>query len=354
MPLTGQQITYLAQVFDEQWTAPTLHMFADKLNVNLDNVAPNALGVTFKQRAVQFINIMNASRPPRDRELLEQLRLDGNAILREVANKLLTPGFVSLTADPHDAIILGRKAFIGRTDLRQVIREFTNPTPWSTRVLIIQGDQPGGKSYSYEFLRHLALSVVGALPQRLQLKDKGYTPRDLVEQSALLLGLDLSGLPKMTDDPQLARIDPLINWFKGKLPTLAKAYWLVIDDLNEASVTPATREAAYALAYVAEEVKGDLWVALLGYNWPVTDPDLRFIAQERAQFPNAASVAQHFECIAKTSPKPLTATEAQEIAMLLFTQFSTIDKENMIKLTMQVERLGERLSRGLHPQEQPA
>jgi hypothetical protein len=277
------------------------------------------------------------------------MRLHGNATLKAVANELLAPTFYSPTNDPHHAILLGRRAFVDRADLRQIITDFTTPTPFTTRILIIRGDQPCGKSYSWEYIRHLTVSSVGAVPQRLRLRDTGYTPRQLLEQVVLLLGLDTSGMPQMTDEPQLARIDPLINWFKGKLPTLTHAYWLVLDDLNDESVTPAMREAAYAIACCAEETKSNLWVALLGYNTPITDPDLRFIAQEDARFPNAMLVAEHFAYIARESPMPLTLERAQEIATLLFSKFPTIDKESMIELTPVIEKIGEKLRVGQQP-----
>jgi hypothetical protein len=348
MPLTGQQITHLAQVFHEQWDLPRLIEFAVGLDFNLNNEAPSG---SLKERAIKFINKMNCSLPPRDRELLEQLRLHGNATLKAVASEMLAPTFYSPppTNDPHHAILLGRAAFVDRADLRQIITEFTNPTPFTTRILIIRGDQPGGKSYSWEYLRHLAVSSVGATPQRLRLENKGYTPRQLLEQVGLLLGLKTSAMPQMIDDPQLARIDPLINWFKGKLPTLKQAHWLVIDDLNAESVTPAMRETAYAIAYSAEEIKNNLWVALLGYNTPITDPDLRFIAREDAQFPDAKLVAQHFECIARGSPMSLTLKRAEEIANLLFSKFPTIDKGSMIELTPMIEKMGEKLMVGQQP-----
>lgn len=348
MPLTGQQITSLAQVFTDHWDLPKLIEFANDLDFNLNNEAPVG---SVKERAIQFISKMNSSLPPRDRELLEELSRRGNQALQRVAREMLAPTFYSPSPnnDPHHAILLGKAAFVDRANLRHIMTEFTQPTPFTTRILIIRGEQPGGKSYSWEYLRHLAVSSVGATPQRLRLENKDYTPRQLLEQVVLLLGLDTSGMPQMTDDPQLARIDPLINWFKGKLPTLKQAYWLVIDDLNAESVTPAMRETAYAIAYSAEEIKSNLWVALLGYNTPITDPELRFIAREDAQFPDAKLVAQHFECIARGSPMPLTLKRAQEIANLLFSKFPTIDKGSMIELTLLIEKMGEMLRAGQQP-----
>jgi hypothetical protein len=281
---------------------------------------------------------------------LEELRRRGNAKLKEVANELLKPTFYSPTGDPHDAIVLGRTAFVDRANLRQVVHDFTNPSPFTTRVLIVRGDQPCGKSYSWEFLRHLAVSIVGAVPQRLRLKNTGFTPREIFVQVGLLLDLGLSGLPSMRDEPQLARITPLINWFKGQMVTLQKRYWLVIDDLNDASTTPDLRAAAYALALSIEESKPDnLWIALLGYNEPIIDEDLIYVAQEDAQFPGASFIAEHFEHIANAGPKPLTSVTALRMAKRLCAKFPKLDKESMIKLRVSIENIGEKLKLGQQP-----
>jgi hypothetical protein len=351
--MDGRQIAQLAKLIEEVWSLEELTFFArDYLNYNLANQAPSG---TLKERALKFIGDMNTAFPPRDRELLIALRDHGNILLQKEAKIQLTPNFFSPppSQDPHDAILLGRAAFIGRPGLRDVIRDFTFPTNFTTHVLIVKGDEPGGKSYSWEFLRHLAKCCAGAEPRRLELEDKNYTPRGLIEQVCLLLNLNPygpEGLPPLKDDPQEARIDPLINWITGKLPTLQRRYWLVIDDLNHPSVKRPVAEAAYALAYCVEEIKPDpLWVALLGYNNQSTDPEMRYIALEDASFPDAAMVATYFESISKASALPLSAAEARDYANLLFGKFNVLNKESMMLLTPMVENIGSKLRIGLRP-----
>jgi hypothetical protein len=217
-------------------------------------------------------------------------------------------------------------------------------------VLVVRGEQPSGKSYSWRFLHHLAVHVAGAIPQRLALKDTGYTPRQVFEETFRLLDLDVAAVPPMPDDPQLARIAPLVNAFKGKIVRLAKRYWLVIDDLNDPSVTPAMRDAAFAIASAVEELKPpELWVVLLGYNPPITASELRHIEREDAQFPLTDLVAAHLESIAKPSALPLPIEKAREIAEGLFREFPNLDKAAMIELTERLERIGEGLQQGRWP-----
>jgi hypothetical protein len=105
----------------------------------------------------------------------------------------------------------------------------------------------------------------------------------------------------------------------------------VIDDLNYPIVTPAVLETVRELAFRVEDEKPrNLWLILLGYNSPITDPDFR-PAEESAQFPDASSVARHFEWVA-APVKPLTSQNAREIADVLFGAFPQLTKEAMQKL----------------------
>ncbi|MDI6102659.1 hypothetical protein QLQ12_28975 [Actinoplanes sp. NEAU-A12] len=347
MPLNGAQVAHLAQVIDEQWNLATLELFArDRLDVDLANLKPDG---SVKERALALINFVNSEEfPPRDEELLRALISVPNARLRAVATEFLRPSFLSLNGSPLGAIVVGRAAFVDRGDLRQVLDEFVNPNPNTTHVLIIRGAEPGGKSYTYTFLRHLAVSAVGAHPKRLRLSGTAYTPRMFFEQVFRLLDLDLDRLPRLADDPQAARIDALVAAFDGQVTTgLRQRYWLVIDDLNDATVTPEVREAAYALAFQVEESRPEnLWVALLGYNAEITDPELLYVAQEDARFPTEDQLAEHFRCMSSWGPNPLTPVEARKYARTLLSEFPHISKEAMTRLSPRIDVLGEKLRRG--------
>jgi hypothetical protein len=346
MPLTGQETVRLADEISQQIDVPSLTLLASDLGVQLQNVAAPG---TLKEQALALVAHLNTRMPSRDRELLQILQRQGNGRLRTVATEMLQPRYFSPTGDAHDAILLGRTAFVARASLRRQLREFTHPSPYSTRVLVVRGSEPGGKSYSWEFLRHLATQTAGTFPQRLRLRNTQYTPREFMEQAFRLLHLDPAALPVLTDQPQLTRIDPLVNAFKGQVPRLERPYWLVLDDLNDPSVTPEIRAVAYALAYSVEEMRPpNLWLALLGYNEEITDPDLRHVAQDEAEFPSRERVAEHF--VALSAPaNPLGLGRAREIAYALYQGFEKLDREAMSKLTFMVEGIGEKLITGVHP-----
>ena len=238
------------------------------------------------ESAVTLLTQLSTGLPPRDRDLLEQLRLRGNAVVKAAVTSLLNPEYFSPTDDAHDAIVLGRMAFVDRTDLRRTLREFTEPSHHTTRMLVVRGDEPGGKSYTWGLLQHLAFTCVGAQPLLLELRDAGYTPRQLFEAVFSLLGLDEGRLPQLKDDPQLARIEELLVAFKGEVSRMkGERYWLVIDDLNDDSVLPATVDGAFASrAPSSRRAPTTCGSSLLGYNPPITAPELRFVAKDDRAF----------------------------------------------------------------------
>lgn len=344
MSLNGEQIGKLATAINQHLNLPSLTLLAADLGVNLANIAPEG---DVKRRAFTFINYMATQLPPRDGELLEKLRDGPNAALQTLAKLLLRPSYFSPTGNPHDAILLGRTAFVDRAELRKALHTFTEKSSnYSTRVLIVRGDQPGGKSYSWRFLQHLA-GENNARAVRLRLEGTSYTPRQFFEQIFLLLSLPISRLPTLSDDPQQTRIDSLINAFRGEIVNLTRRYWLVIDDLNNDFVTPPIREAALAVACAVEDQRPEnLWVALLGYNREVVNDDLRHSERDDAEFPSREAVGKHFELIAAASPRPLTEAQAREEADRIFQKFPRLDKAAMNTLTVLIERRGEDISAG--------
>lgn len=341
----GKQTAELIDAIGQVMTPEAFDLFALDLGVDLQQIgAPPGV----KHRALVVIEELGKTIPARHDELLVALGKHPNPILKRVAEKLLRPDFYP-PGDPHDAIVLGRTAFVARDELRRYLRQFTNPSPYTNRVLIVRGSEPGGKSYSWEFLRHLA-TTIGARAQRLRLRRTNYSPREFLEQAYRLLLLDPATLPVRLDNPQQSKIDYLINDFKGQIPILSGRYWLVIDDLNETNVAPEIRAAAYAIASAVEEMKPDnLWVTLLGYNDEIAEPELRRVPMDDAAFPQPNLVARHLKAMSEASSNPLTSARATEIANVLFTKFSSLDRDAMFSLTELVEKMGEKLRMGVQP-----
>lgn len=349
--LTGAQVSWLANEIHEEWTAEIFGMFAhDELDVDVSKLA----GRDLKEQVVELVRELTRPVPTRDGELLEKLQAAGNSRLREAAKTLLRLEYFSPTSDPHDAILLGEDAFVDRSKLREKLRTFTNPSRYTTRVLIIRGDEPCGKSYSWNFLRHLSTaSTAGAKAVHVRLASLAVpdlTPRQLFEYLFLTLDLSLSALPPMLDDPQRARVEPLVGAFMGQIRKLRERYWLVIDDINDRGITPEIRETVFAIAAnVQDDRTENLWVFLLGYNPLISDEKLRRVVQDDAQFPDAELVAQHFKLIADSNGPPLPLEEARIYATVAFKKFPVLNKAAMISLTGVIEDMGEKLKAGKRP-----
>lgn len=351
MRLNPGQIAELAAALRDHSNGDTIRMIASDIGIGLDDAGIDSV----QALALRLITASNTHLPPRDDELLAEIRNRGNAALKALVTRLRRPAYwappdAAGDMDPHEAIVLGRAAFVNRADLRQKLRDFTAPSAFTPRVLIVRGDEPCGKSYTYEFLLHLVKTQASVRLQWLALKEGYETPRDVVAAVFSLLDFDESRLPKLTDNPQQARIAPLLTAFRGQLAKMTERFWLVIDDLNAPGVTREVRETAFALAAAAEKAKSDhLWVVLLGYNDRLEDPSLRWVAQEDARFPDRECVATHLSCLAAASGKPLTPERAKEIATLLFEKHEPIDKAAMEKLTPEVEAHGAKLFKGEQP-----
>jgi hypothetical protein len=346
--MTSKQIEELVALVSDQWDLPRLRTFAkDSFEIDLDREAP---GVPMRFAALKLVDILRSASPrPRDDDLLAELRREGNARIRALVDEILRPAYFP-PGEAHDAVVLGQRAFIDRDDLRSNIRAFTEPDVHTTHVLLIRGGPATGKTYSRHYLDHVARVRAGATLQRLSLNGL-LTPRELIEEVFALVGLDASALPPMVDDPQLARVRPLLTAFRGQIPEMdGDRFWLVIDDLNHPNVIPAMKDAAYALAQAVEEIKPQrLWLALLGYNEPVADDTLRLVAEEDARFPNPAQVAEHFRVMASQSTRPLGRKSALRMSEVLFSRYPTLDKAAMIDLTPLVEQIGAKLREGKRP-----
>lgn len=348
MPLDGPQIHQLAELIVREWDRTKLTEFAmDYFEYSLGNNAPDG---ELQHRAQTFILDLKKHRPPRDTELLQQLSKVDNQALRNRAVELLRPDYFSPDGLPLGAIVLGRYPFVDRGDLRSALGEFAVPTQNSTHVLVVRGDGPCGKSYSWWFLHHLARNVAGVRPLHLGLARTSYSPRQFVEQVFVLLGLPTCKMPPMVDDPQQSHIAPLVNAFVGQFSTLQEPCWLVIDDLNDSCASAAVRETAVALAAAVERHKpSQLWLVLLGYNQQITDNMLQFMAQEDAHFPDVKGLARHFDHMSAVGPQPLTSGRALEIAQVFLARFPQLTKEAMITFTREVGILGEKLRIGEQP-----
>jgi hypothetical protein len=355
MPLRSDEIRELASSLNVEWNFARLKLVAsDWFSLTLEDLAPlNSEKIEYATAFVSKVNELG-----RDHEFLLRLQGEGNANIQRIAIKLLTVPFISTQDEnAYFAISLESTPFIGRNELRRNIENFSNPQVRrkKSRVLIVSGSKPCGKSITKEYLRHLAEEVAGAqFAVPLDMSQLKPTVKEFFKAigSKLRLDFDNPPFPDLEDEPQEAReIIPYIFWLEGALSKKNGAYWLTIDELNHAQVTKIAREAAYEVARWAQEYRGNLWVALLGYNEPVTDHDLRRGAVlDIAEFPPKSAIVEYFMTLAKKGGMvDLQQDEVETWTDKVLNKYPKLDKETMMNLTDKLEDIGEDLLDGQQP-----
>ena len=137
-PQTSELIDAIAGAMDPA----ALDLVARDLGVDL---AREGAPPDIKERALILIVKLGQPVPPKHAELLDRLSRHGNVLLRNKALELLRPTYFP-GGDPRQAIMLGRKSFYARPGLRERVSEFLNPSPFTSRILIVSGQVPGGQA----------------------------------------------------------------------------------------------------------------------------------------------------------------------------------------------------------------
>ncbi|MGB8860311.1 MAG: hypothetical protein WCC60_13680 [Ilumatobacteraceae bacterium] len=331
MPIQRAEIKQIARAISDGWTGSELALkLNDHLGVSLADVMPPA--ETYPEGVVKVVCNLCARQPSLRAPLLWLMRDHGTSDMVTVAVELLTPSYFSPSGLPIDAMTLGPRSFIDRADLRQRLAAFEQPSLYTSRVAVIAGEQPGGKSYSWYFLQHLAAAWgVGNIQSLSLSKLSPLSPYHLVASALQLLHLEGVSLPPFIDTPQLAHVNPLEIAFQGALPQLEDRFWLVIDDLNDVAVDTIVKEMAYAMARAAEQLKSNLFVVLIGYNQPIMDELFSFAVRDSARFPDASEIAHHVtQLVNRGGVELVTSEEVLQRAEKLLLDLPQPSREQML------------------------
>ena len=129
--------------------------------------------------------------------------------------------------------------FIDKKSLRTTLSNLIARDLNRSRVVVIDGPTPSGKSHSLHLVSHVGRQRGGAKIVWTKLTDIhasfDFEPLDLMESIANQLGMDIADSVRKTR-AQDARITlKLIDWFVGEFGTYADPFqpvWLLIDDLG--------------------------------------------------------------------------------------------------------------------------
>lgn len=190
-------------------------------------------------------------------------------------------GDVPAMSDPYLTYVIGQQQpFIDRSGLRMHLKDLLSES--TSRVLMINGNRPCGKSYTWYFIRQPEL-LAGIRPVLVDLsewKDPA-TPTEVMSSIALQLGLNeptMDGLTQEIDGlaQKAAQARRLRDWLVGKLQEHdASGRWLLVfDSLDHLGQREETLQLIEFLAGAAirQRLSG-LRVILLGYaNRLLIDP----------------------------------------------------------------------------------
>ncbi|MEU3747191.1 MULTISPECIES: trypsin-like peptidase domain-containing protein [Streptomyces] len=135
--------------------------------------------------------------------------------------------------DPFDSMLLkhGTEAFLGRTELREKLRGFL-ADPEQT-VMVVDGPPDSGRSYTYEFIRHLGQHY-GFRPVRVTLSRTSTAARLMERLSAFVAGHgadEVSLNPTRLNDP-LPSFEDAAHRIVSRATAAEESFWIVLDDCD--------------------------------------------------------------------------------------------------------------------------
>jgi len=171
----------------------------------------------------------------------------------------------SANGDPYLSHLAGQRPFIDRSVLRTHLKDLLSGSP--RRVLMITGQRPCGKSYTWFYARQPEL-LEGMTPVLVDLSEftDPSLPVDLMSSIAVQLGLPPPTVDKYAQGAAQARY--LRDWLVGQLlPRNGDGRWLLVfDSLDHVAQRDETLQLIEYLAGAAirDRLTG-LRVILLGY-----------------------------------------------------------------------------------------
>ena len=171
----------------------------------------------------------------------------------------------SANGDPYHSYLAGQRPFIDRNVLRTHLKDLLSDSP--RRVLLITGDRPCGKSYTWFYVRQPGL-LDGMIPVLVDLSEfaEASAPMDVMSSIARQLALPPPTVDEYAQGAAQARY--LRDWLVGQLlPRNGDGRWLLVfDSLDHAAQRDETLQLLEFLAGAAirERLSG-LRVILLGY-----------------------------------------------------------------------------------------
>jgi hypothetical protein len=217
------------------------------------------------------------------------------------------PGEIPASADPYLRYMIGQQhPFIDRSVLRVHLKDLLSES--LSRVLVITGDRPCGKSYTWFFVRQPEL-LADITPVLVDLSEwaNPSAPIEVMSSVALQLGLKEPAVDEHAQGATKARL--LRDWLVGQLQQHDRdgRWLLVFDSLDHAGQRDETLQLIEFLAGAAirQRLTG-LRVILLGYaNRLPVDP-LESVLTEEIRDIGEPELREFFRLLAQHAKLPIS------------------------------------------------
>jgi hypothetical protein len=276
--------------------------------------------------------------------LLERLPLSlKNAMLAAICTALkaeLEASAGSLAAvlpgeKPYRAcLVRGTTAFIDREDLRSALEELAEG---GTRVVVINGGEKTGKSWSVELIRHVGAKRADFDVVYVDLKEDvgpGYTLQSLMSDIASQMRQDLSTLPaSKPDDPQYA--GHARNWFSQHLKNDGPVWWIVFDGVDQCKLDGSLLDFIQSMAKWAERKFTMLRLVIISHKNVLPEIEHRVLRETIGPITHA-ELRSFFARLREIRKRPPNPEEDDALALQLMADFPLHVEHRLPRLAKQL------------------
>lgn len=302
------------------------------LGADLDDIVDD--GATYAVAVYQVIAWSESE--GRADELIEKAcaRKPNNRLLKVVGKYLLaelekrSALEVRFPKDPFETYLLkAGQPFVNRRTLRNYLRELSLDD--GSRILAVSGPTGAGKSYSVNFIAHLAQRIKRFKLLLIDVEEKTratFNPDQLVRDLMNQMGRrsSITMIPKRGDTQDARWLIELRDWVVGEINQTRDTWWIVCDGVCHPDVPSDTRELLTHLIKITHLNVPQLRVIVLACSPAVLPTDiLPFIRQENTELIGQPEVKEYFEQLVKTKIIKADSAAVEEAVRIVFARAST-------------------------------
>jgi hypothetical protein len=241
-------------------------------------------------------------------------------------------------ADPFDAFFVsGGRPFIDRNGIRDHLRASLKHGS-GPRVVVISGERPCGKSWSWHYLSYLESKLEGFRTAKIDLAKVPPPPTayEVMRRIANRLGLEAPDIDRTAKGPTQAA--HLVEWFAGRVAEGKARYVLTLDSLDHTRLPDETEDLIDGLAQEAADQGDPLRFALvlLGPRFDLSGIDKFVLGEEELRPPAEDDVRSFLDRLGEHRKKPLPPETIDQLVAAAFADPPAEPIQAMSRISQQV------------------